>query len=292
MKRPFDNPARDHSARSRRKVAMTSPALTATAVIAIIAGATTAAGADLVPIFRTQQVAPVSVSQDELVALPDLSEYGTFRFVKEPNVREVPDAETAEAASGLSTPEVEKLPNGVTGEPTYVVGGQTTAEFTFSAARAEKAAESAGEALPPVPAGLDKSVFRFTAGPGVAAVWLSNSDVPALAIAHVVAPTTESTGVPFATARDYLLQLPGVPPQIAQQLRNISGDDITLPLLVPSEVMDSSTADVDGNEAIVLTSRDEAFAAVTWVQDGTITAVAGSLSAAEVLAVARGLESS
>lgn len=292
MKRPFDKSPSNRVTEPRWRTVTTSPAVAAVAVVAVIAAATTAAAADRMTIFRTQQVAPVSVSHDEMVALPDLGEYGEFDLIDEPKVREVRDAESAESASGLTAPEVGELPHGVSGEPTYLVGDQTSAEFTFSAARAEEAAASAGEELPSVPAGLDGSTFRLTAGPGVAAVWLSNNDVPALAIAHVVAPTTVSTGVPFATARDYLLKLPGVSPKLEQQLRDISGDGVTLPLLIPSEVLDSSTADVGGNEAIVLTSSDGAFAAVMWVHDGTITAVAGSLSADEVLAVARGLQPS
>ena len=64
-----------------------------------------------------------------------------------------------------------------------------------------------------------------------------------------------------------------------------------LPLPVPTEAMESSTVDVGGHEATLLTSRDGAVAGVVWVEDGTVVAVAGSLSADEVLAVARGLAS-
>ena len=53
--------------------------------------------------------------------------------------------------------------------------------------------------------------------------------------------------------------------------------------------MTTSTADVGGTPATVLTSRDSMMAAVVWVDDGVVTAVAGSLSTDEVLAVARGL---
>jgi hypothetical protein len=58
---------------------------------------------------------------------------------------------------------------------------------------------------------------------------------------------------------------------------------------VPTEKMTSSAADVNGSPATVFASRDEVLAAVVWVRDGVVTAVAGSLRADEVLAVARGL---
>jgi hypothetical protein len=110
-----------------------------------------------------------------------------------------------------------------------------------------------------------------------------------MVVAHVVAPDVYSSGVPFETVRDYLLSLPGLPDGLASQLRDLSADGATLPLPVPVEMVTSSTADVGGSSATVLTSRDGLFAGVVWVEDGVMTGVAGSLSADELLAVARGL---
>ena len=151
------------------------------------------------------------------------------------------------------------------------------------------AAAAEGEVLPPPPAGLDGSSLRMEAGPGVAAVWSQPTGVPTLVVARVVAPTVESSGVPFETVRDYLLSLPGLPAGLADQLRDLSADGATLPLPVPAELVSTSTADVNGTEATVLTSRDGLFAGVVWVEDGVMTGVAGSLSADELLAVARDL---
>ena len=53
--------------------------------------------------------------------------------------------------------------------------------------------------------------------------------------------------------------------------------------------MTSSSADVDGVPATVVTSRDGTMAGVVWVDDGIVNAVAGTMSADEVLSVARGL---
>jgi hypothetical protein len=274
-----------------KRTSARSPVVAAVAVVAVIAGATTAAAADWLPIFRAEQVTPGPVDDTELVALPDLTDYGKFRVTEEPDVHEVADATLAEDATGLDAPEVADLPRGVAGEPTYLVGGPASAEFTFSAEQAGRSAADSGEMLPPVPEGLDGSTFRITAGPGIAAVWSSNSDVPALAVGRVVAPEAESDGVRFETARDYLLSLPGVPTELAERLREFSGDGATLPLPVPVDAMESSTVDVAGNQATLLTSRDGAVAGVVWVEDGTVTAVAGSSSADEVLEVARGLTS-
>jgi hypothetical protein len=147
------------------------------------------------------------------------------------------------------------------------------------------------EPLLPPPPGLDGSPFRLAAGPGIAAVWSEARGVPALVVARAVAPTAYSSGgVPFETARDYFLTLPGLPDHVASQLRRFSGDGTTLPLPVPDEEVKTSAADVVGVPATVLTSRDGTLAAVLWVKDGVVTAVAGSLSEDEVLDVARGLQ--
>jgi len=161
--------------------------------------------------------------------------------------------------------------------------------FTFSAEKAAQAAAAAGETLPAPPPGLDGSQFRLVAGPGLAAVWSEARGAPALLVARAVAPTAYSSGIPFRTARDYLLSLPGLPRNVASQLRSFSGDGTTLPLPVPAEQVTSSAADVDGVPATVLTARDGTMAGVVWVDDGIVTAVAGSLSTDEVLSVARGL---
>ena len=108
-------------------------------------------------------------------------------------------------------------------------------------------------------------------------------------MARAAAPTAFSSGTPFATARDYLLDLPGMPDEVATQLRGYSADGTTLPLPVPADEATASDTEVGGVPATLLESRDGAFTAVVWVDEGVVTAVAGSLSADEVLSVARGL---
>jgi hypothetical protein len=255
-------------------------------VVLVLTGAGAAAAADWLQVFRTERIAALPVSSTDLVALPDLSAYGELQVTAEPDVHDVADAAAAEEATGLRVPEVGDLPQGVSGEPTYTVGNQASATFTFSAARAEAAA---GQTLPPVPPGLDGSEFRLVAGPGVAQVWSESRGVPALVVARVAAPTVFSSGVPFRTARDYLLSLPGLPADLAAQLREFTGDGTTLPLPVPADLVTTSTADVGGRPATVLTSRDGFLAGVVWVRDGVVTGVAGSLDVDEVLSVAREL---
>jgi hypothetical protein len=255
----------------------------------VLTGAGTAAASDWLQIFRTEQVAPVGIRTADLVALPDLSAYGDLEMTGDPNVHQVSDAAAAEAESGLDIPEVATLPRGVSGESIYQVGDKVTATFTFSAERAAQAAAEAGETLPPPPPGLDGSQVRLVAGPGVARVWSSSAGAPALIVGRAVAPSAFSSGVAFETVRDYLLSLPGLPEDVAAQLRTFTGDGSTLPLPVPADRFETSSAQVRGESATVLAARDKTMSAVVWVDDGELTVVAGSLDTDEVLVVARGL---
>jgi hypothetical protein len=273
---------------ARWRAALRSPVIAVVAVVALVTGASAAAAADWLQIFRTERIAPITVSQADLLRLPDLSAYGRTELL-EADIHPVADAAAAEKATGLAVPRVDDLPRGVTGQPTFQVGNRVRADFTFSTEKAARAASAAGHTLPPVPPGLDGSRFRMNAGPGLAAVWSEARGFPALVVARVVAPTAESSGIPFATARDYLLSLSGLPEDVAAQLRGFTGDGKTLPVHVLAEELTSSTADVGGTPATVLTMKDGTLAVVLWVTDGVITAVAGSLSADELLSVARGL---
>lgn len=281
--------ARPERVRPSRSRGFRRPAAAVLAFGVVLAGAGTAAATDWLQVFRTEEVAPLSLSTSDLVALPDLSAYGDVELTGDPDVHDVADAATAAEESRLDVPEVADLPRGVTGEPTISVGGQLSATFTYSADRAAQAAAAAGETLPPPPPGLDGSSVRLVAGPGVAQVWSSESGLPALVVGRAVAPSAYSSGVPFETVRDHLLSLPGLPEDVAAQLRSFTADGDTLPIPVPADLVSSSTAEVDGAEATVLTSRDGAMAAVVWVSDGVVTAVGGSLDTDELLSVARDL---
>jgi hypothetical protein len=275
--------------RGRWRTAVRRPAVAALSALVLVTGAGVAAANDWLPIFRTEQVDPVEVTSGELVQLPDLSAFGDIEVTQEADPQPVADAAAARERTGLAVPEVSELPEGVTGDPVYQAAGAVSAVFTFSADKAARAAAAEGEVLPPPPPGLDGSRLRLQAGPGVAAFWSQPTGVPTLVVARVVAPTVDSSGVPFATVRDYLLSLPGLPDGLADQLRDLSEDAATLPLPVPAELVTTSEADVNGATATVLTSRNGLFAGVVWVEDGVMTGVAGSLSADELLSVARDL---
>lgn len=273
----------------RRRGTLRRPAVAALAVGVVLAGAGTAAANDWLQVFQTRRIAVVNLDAGDLVALPDLSAYGTVKVTGQPNVHPVAGAVEAAAEAQLPVPEVIRLPRGVSGDPEYQVGSKASATFTFSARKAAQAATAAGAKLPTPPAGLDGSSVRLDAGPGVAEVWKSGTGVPALVVGRVVAPAAFSSGASFDVLRDYLLSLPGLPDRVAEQLRTFTADGSTLPLPVPADQAITRQDDVNGTPATVVQTKDKTLAAVVWVADGKVTVVAGSLDTAEVLTIARQL---
>jgi hypothetical protein len=284
-------PASAPPPRPRRvRSALRSPLAAALGAVVVLAGAGAAAAADWLPIFHTEHVAAIPVNTADFNQLPDLSAYGDLVVSGNGAPEQVADAAAAHDRTGLAVPSVSDLPQGVSGDPVYEVGNQVSATFTFSAAKAAQAASSTGKELPPVPAGLDGSKVRLQAGPGVAEVWKQPSGLPTLIVARLVAPTADSSGVSFDTVRDYLLSLPGLPAGLAAQLRAFPADASTLPLPIPADQVNTSSDDVAGSPATLLTSKDGTMSAVVWVRDGVLTGVGGVLSTDDVLAVARALD--
>ena len=75
-RRAADGPAAAPPRARRSRAVLRRPVVAAVAVAVVLAGAGTAAANDWLQIFRTEQIAPVSISTADLVALPDLSAYG------------------------------------------------------------------------------------------------------------------------------------------------------------------------------------------------------------------------
>lgn len=272
----------------RWRAALHSPIVAGVGVLALLAGGSAAAANDWLPIFRTEQLAPVWVTPIDLVQLPDLSAYGHVVVTAQPLMHRAADASAAEDETGLAVPQVGELPQGVTGDPTFRVGTRVRAVFTYSAEMAAQTAAESGEDLPPAPPGLDGARFRLVAGPGLAVVWSDARGIPALVVARAIAPSAYSSGISFEQASDYLLSLPGLPANLAAQLRGLAGDGTTLPLPLPAGV-ETGSADISGAPGTVFTSSDGTVAGVVWVEDGVVTVVAGTVSADEAVSVARGL---
>ena len=104
--------------------------------------------------------------------------------------------------------------------------------FTFNASLARAAAAAAGGRLPAIPAGLDGSTLSVSIAPAVVVSYgldpstlLHGGSLPTGDGLHrgrrTRTPTVCSTGVTARQLENYLLSLPGIPADVASEIRAI-----------------------------------------------------------------------
>ncbi|MGA3214780.1 MAG: hypothetical protein ABSD97_03720 [Acidimicrobiales bacterium] len=254
-----------------------------------------AAAATLTTVFAPTQVAKVPVSQadvQEITQLMGLNTTTSFDGFKSPSGSEtlpfgmlswtssggagqVASLADAEAATGLSVTLPTTLPNGVSGIDRYAVLPKVTATIAFGA--------SAGS-------GLSGSSLVVSLGPAVAVSYSGATTIDGigpLAILTVAQPIVTSTGATTNQIENFLLSQPGVPADLAAEIRLLGNLQTTLPIPTPPGASSEST-EIDGSPAVVLFDNSNAASGAIWEErNGVVHAVAGLLDKEDVLSVAQ-----
>jgi hypothetical protein len=177
----------------------------------------------------------------------------------------------------------------------------TVVSFTFLAQLAREAAARSGGQLPAMPAGLDGSTLTVSINPALvisygldaAALYQGGGTLPSSGSAIVVvasrAPTVSSTGVTVEQLESYLLSVPGIPPGVASEIRAIRDPEQTVPIPIPIDLASASTISVNGSAGLLIGDSTGLGSVVLWEHGGIVYVVAGTVSTAEALGVARSL---
>jgi hypothetical protein len=120
-------------------------------------------------------------------------------------------------------------------------------------------------------------------GPG------SPSTVPTLVVGQAKAPVVTSDGVTVDQLRTYLLQQPGVSPQLAAAIRAIGDPASTLPVPVPAELAVSHPVTVQGVQGLFIGDNTGIASAIIWQKDGMMFEVIGSFTERQALDVANSM---
>lgn len=266
--------------------------LTIGAAGVVVAG--TAAAASFTTVFAPTHIAPIALSRGDVQAIAAFTGLGdgqalgsfstptgssTLRFgtLTWSSGRAQPASSLAQAAdeTGLAIRLPAHLPPGVGAVPRFDVAPRMKAVVTFNA--------TAG--------GLAGSSVTLDAGPGVVAEYggtsgTSGADVPTLGVVTVRRPTARSSGATTAQIEAFLLSQPGIPPELAEEIRLLGNLRTTLPVPVPSGASIRSIQ-VAGRPGVLLTDSSKAASAVVWEDgEGLLHAVAGILDPQDVLSVA------
>ena len=274
------------------------------ASVALVAVLFTASGLaeSILTIFEPKQVTAVPITRTDIeTAIGGLGSFGTLEWSTQPKPYAVPDLATAARESGLAVLAPAQLPSGVSvASVRYGVMPKTTATFTFSAQKTRESAARQGRTPPPMPANIDGSRLFMSGGPAVVQVYVDGAQTPApggdplaalpkLIIAEGRPPLVQSDGVTVEQLQQYLLAQPGITPQLAAEIKAIKDPTSTLPIPIPVDMATSKNVTVQGVQGVFIGDSTGLGSAVIWQKDGIVYGVAGTLSEAEIMAVANSL---
>ncbi len=263
------------------------------AVIMAIGLAVTGVSVQLLRVFEPGKVVAVSVSPSAINRADLRLDFGDVKWLPAPpQAQPVSDPSVARTQTGLPVLMPASLPSGVTGSPTFGVVSQATGSLTFDAARLAASAQKAGVTVKPMPANINGSTLVVNGGPALVEVWglsgaVNGSQFPTLVIAQTRVPTVDSSGASTTDLENYLLSQPGVPPDLAAQLRAIKDPSTTLPIPIPKGLATTEAVQVNGVQGLMI--KATLGAGVVWVKNGVIYAVGGQLTPEQVLALATSL---
>ncbi len=263
------------------------------AVGIVVAG--TAAAATLTTIFAPTHVAPVSVSQSDVRAIaafmgladsrtlggfpnPDGSStvrFGTIKWASSGPARPVASLAEATAEAGFPVSLPTHLPAGVGAVQQFIVQPRVSAEVSFNSTAAS----------------LSGSSVSLDAGPAVLAEYAqaNGPGLHTLGVATMRRPTALSKGASISRIEAFVLDQPGIPPELAEEVRLLGDLRTILPVPVPAGASARSVR-VAGWPGVLLADSSNAAAGVIWEDGkGMLHVVAGILNSQDVLNVAKQL---
>jgi len=191
----------------------------------------------------------------------------------------------------VALPAAAALPSGVDPRPRIVVSPARQLRFTLDAAKVGRYLEGHGRSGASVPAGLDGATLVANVPAAALLEYVAADGSPRLVVGQSRELTASVQGtVTLEALREFLLDLPGLPPQTVRQLRAIGDWRDTLPLPVPADRIDWRSTTIHGVQGLLLGERNGLGSAVIWQRDGRIYGVAGLLRQASVRRVAESLD--
>jgi hypothetical protein len=272
-------------------------AAAASIVLALVLVATPAgrsAASSFLAQFRSQRFAVVTFDPSQAGDLAGtLQQLGTVQGDLggiDPRPVATPAAAGRRVGFPVALPDAAVLPGGVDASPRIMVTPARQLRFTLDAAKVGRYLQAHGRAGTSVPAGLDGATLVANVPAAALLEYAAADGSPRLVVGQSRELTASVQGtVSLEALREFLLDLPGLPPQTVRQLRAIGDWRDTLPLPVPADRIDWRSATVGGAPGLLLGDRGGLGSAVIWQRDGRIYGVAGVLRQSQVLRVAESL---
>ncbi len=262
-----------------------------------------AVAADPLSVFQPTAVKAISVTPaDEraLRALPPLEAFGTLSGTRSPGLDQLASAGEAAQDAGHPLRLPANVPAGLARQVRYEVTQRARTSFRFSAAKAAAWAKEHRVTLAPLPGGLDGSTYTATLLP-VAIVTYGTPPHGRradrgvrrgefLAVVQAPVPTVRAQGASLRALTGWFAQQPGIPADLAAQVRAIGDPTQTLPIPIRFDEQSATPVRVDGVRGLAIGDETGIGSAIVWTKGGRLYAVGGTLAQSAVLAIANDLK--
>jgi hypothetical protein len=257
--------------------------------------------------FRPQQVAAIEISpQSQTEIVQTMNALGNLGTVKSPSgatrpegaargsVEQAKTVTVAEASQSvgfrIETPDKATLPAGLDTTPKVQVMPASQMRFTVEQAKARNYLQSTGHPEVVVPDKFDGATLVVSIPSAVLLQYGNASSKEALIIGQAGELVVDVEGkVSLDEMRDFLLSLPGLPPAVVNQVRQIKNWNQTLPVPVPIDQVNWKSVSFNGHQGLLLNDNSGIGSAALWYADGHMYGLAGSLKATELQKIANSL---
>src|SRR5207253_394817 len=229
----------------------------------------------------------IKTGQSDAPARPEAVARGTAE-----QARTVSLAEAAQTVGfSVSTPDPATLPAGVDKTPLVRVVPGSQMRFTFDKNKARTYFQSSGHPEVSLPDKFDGATLVVSIPSAAVLEYGNKTSKNALIVGEAgeVLIDVEGGKVSLPEMRDFLLSLPGLPPAVVSQLKQVQNWNETLPIPVPVDQVHWQAATFGGNQGLLLNDNSGVASAALWHAGGHLYGVAGSLKATDVKRVADSL---
>lgn len=254
-------------------------------------------------IFEPHQFEPIGFSSSDITkmkGLPNLKAFGTMHETGSTKFSGFGDNLAAATHFTHTTIlRAKYLPAGVPNSAMYHATGQHTLSFKFSTSKVH-----------PVPNSIAGSTISATLGPilvetygekasamrnpkrlgkGIHSDGMHTMPADMIVITQAPAPKVYSTGATIAEIEAWLLAQPGLPPNVAQQIKAIGDPSTTLPVPFQLDKQNAQKINVRNAPGLLIGDNTGVGSLVMWQTSGMVYAVAGPYAASEILQVANSM---
>ena len=228
-------------------------------IVLLLLPGTSALASQFLSLFTVQSFQPVQVTKQDVTALsqysaPRIDDLGSVHFQAN-SFRVHNNLSHAQAAKSVNFSIVlpAQLPDGVANSPSLSVVDGGHGVFTFSAAKMHAYLVKNGHTNVTIPAYLDGATFDVTTTAGVLIKYGYHGGNPFL-VAELPSPVIRATGsATLEQLQNFMLSLPGLPPSLVAQLKQVDIASGTIPLPVPAGI-DAHSVTVNGTSGVLLQS--------------------------------------